>query len=107
MWVIGIRKYDIRLPWRFFARITAISVAAALAARLFADRLPAIGGLVAGSVAAIVVFFGLAFLFKVLEPEDCSRFKVLSAACPRALARPLDYFFDSFLRRVKSDSTTV
>jgi O-antigen/teichoic acid export membrane protein len=107
LWTIGIRRYDIRLPWRFFARITAISVAAALAARFFAARLPAVGGLILGSLASITVFFGLAFLFKMLEPEDCSRFKVISAACPRAIARPLDSFFDALSRRAKPNSTTV
>ena len=107
LWTIGIRKYDIRLPWRFFARVTVISALAAFAARLFAARLPAVGGLVIGGLVSIVVFFGLAFLFKMLEPEDCSRFKVISASFPQALARPLDSFFDALSRRAKPDSTVV
>ena len=106
LWAIGIRKYHIRLPWAFFARITAISTAAALAARFTTSRLPAMGGLIAGSLLAIVVFFGLAYFLKVLEPEDCNRFKVVSAAYPRALARPLEYFFEALSRqRVKQSST--
>ena len=106
LWAIGIRKYDIRLPWAFFARITAISTAAALAARFTTSRLPAMGGLITGSLLAIVVFFGLAYFLKVLEPEDCNRLKVISAASPRALGRPLEYFFEALSRqRVKQSST--
>jgi len=43
----------------------------------------------------------------MLEPEDCSRFKVISNACPPALASPMNYLIDLFTRRMESTSTAV
>jgi hypothetical protein len=58
-------------------------------------------------VTSSVVFLILAYAFKVLEPEDCDRFKVVSDACPRALATPMNYLLDRFTRRIAADSTAV
>jgi O-antigen/teichoic acid export membrane protein len=107
MWAIGISRHQIRLPWRFFTKVTAISAASALAAHAVAMRLSPAWALTLGSLAAIVVFFVLAYAFKILEPEDSSRFKIISAACPRALGGVMNQAFDLLTKRMEPNSTTV
>ncbi|WP_035358858.1 polysaccharide biosynthesis C-terminal domain-containing protein [Edaphobacter aggregans] len=107
MWAIAIRQYRIQLPWSFILKVIAISAAASLAAYGVAFRLPPLGGLIGGAITAIVVFLALAYLLKMLEPEDCDRFKVISNACPPALAAPVNYLLDRFTRRMAPDSTAV
>jgi O-antigen/teichoic acid export membrane protein len=107
MWAIGIRRYRIQLPWSFIFKVVAISVTSSLAAYSVAFRLSPLWSLVGGGLTAIVVFFTLAYLFKMLEPEDCDRFKVISNACPKALAAPINYLLDRFTRRMTADSTAV
>lgn len=107
MWIIGIYRDNIRLPWRFLAKVTLISVASSLAAYAVSFRLAPIWALIAGGITAIATFFLLAYAFKILEPEDSSRFKIISAACPRALAAPMNRAFDMLTKRMQPDSTTV
>ena len=105
MWGIGVKRYQIQLPWRFFAKVTGASLAAALAAYVAVLKLSAFWGLVVGSIVSLVVFFGIAFLVRLLEAEDCSRFKVISASAPRAIAGPIDYAFDLLSRRATPGPT--
>jgi O-antigen/teichoic acid export membrane protein len=107
MWGIGIRKFDIRLPWGFISRLAAISATASLAAWVLRTSLPPLPGLIAGAVAALVIFLTLTYNFRLLEPEDCSRFRVISNACPRPIAGPLNALIDRFNRRVEPTSTAV
>jgi O-antigen/teichoic acid export membrane protein len=107
MWIIGIREYKIQLPWAFVWKVTAISASSSAAAYAVVSRLGPFAGLIAGMVTASVVFLILAYIFKMLEPEDCDRFKVVSNACPRALATPMNYLLDRFTRRMAADSTAV
>jgi O-antigen/teichoic acid export membrane protein len=107
MWIIGIRRDNIRLPWRFLAKVTGISIAASLAAYAVSARLGPLWALITGGVTATIIFFLLAYIFKILEPEDSSRFKIISAACPRALAGPMNRAFDLLTKHMEPDSTTV
>ena len=107
IWIIGIRKYKIQLPWSFFARITAISTAASLASYAVAVRLTAPWSLVAGSIVAILLFFGLGSFFKLLEPEDVGRFSGLTASLPKRFSRPLDFIFVRLSKPVAPDSAAV
>jgi O-antigen/teichoic acid export membrane protein len=107
MWGIGIRQYRIQLPWAFIFKLTVISAVASLAAYTVTSRLAPLGALIVGSATAVTVFLTLAYLFKMLELEDCNRFKVISNACPRALAAPLNYLIDLFTRRMEPTSTAV
>ena len=107
MWTIGIYRDNIRLPWRFLAKITMISIAASVAAYAVSFRLVPVWALIAGGTVATVTFFLLAYTFKILEPEDSSRFKIISAACPRALAVPMNRAFDMLTKRMEPDSTAV
>ena len=107
MWAIGIYRDKIVLPWRFLAKVTMISIAASLAAYAVSFRLAPVWALIVGGTAATVTFFLLAYTFKILEPEDSSRFKIISAACPRALAGPMNRAFDMLTKRLEPDSTAV
>jgi peptidoglycan biosynthesis protein MviN/MurJ (putative lipid II flippase) len=107
MWTIGIYRDNIRLPWRFLAKVTMISIAASVAAYAVSFRLAPVWALIVGSIAALVTFFLLAYAFKILEPEDSSRFKIISAACPRALVGPMNRAFDMLTKRMEPDSTAV
>jgi hypothetical protein len=70
-------------------------------------KLAPVWALITGSIVATVTFFLLAYAFKILEPEDSSRFKIISAACPRALAGPMNRAFDMLTKRMEPDSTAV
>lgn len=90
MWVIGIRKYSIRLPWRFLAKLVMLSAVAAAMSYLVSFRLPAIAGVLSGGVVAIAVFLLLAYGFRLLETEDIARLQVIVKACPKFLAQPAE-----------------
>jgi O-antigen/teichoic acid export membrane protein len=107
MWAIGIRKYDIQLPWKFFLKITAISSAASCAAYLVIARMSALPALIVGSLIVTGVFFALAYIFKVLEQEDRDRFLIITKACPPAIATPVNFLLDRFTHYTISDSTTT
>lgn len=104
MWAVGIQKYKIRLPWGFLLKITAISVVSSLAAYMVISRMGPLPALITGCVTATVVFIVLAYIFKVLDSEDCDRFKVISNALPPAFAAPINFVIDLFTRRMAADS---
>ena len=107
MWIIGIYRDSIRLPWRFLAKVTMISIASSAAAYAVSFRLAPLWALIVGGTTATVTFFLLAYAFKILEPEDSSRFKIISAACPQALAVPMNRAFDMLTKRMEPNSTAV
>jgi O-antigen/teichoic acid export membrane protein len=107
MWAIGIQRYKIELPWGFIFKIALISTVSALAAHAVASHLSALPGLIAGSLVATGIFFALGYIFKILDPEDRSRFQVISNACPRRIAGPLNYVLDRFTRQLTPNSTAV
>ncbi|RZU42448.1 O-antigen/teichoic acid export membrane protein [Edaphobacter modestus] len=107
MWAIGIRRYDIRLPWGFIFKISAISAFAACSAYLVTSKLAALPALLAGCAIATGVFILLGYIFKILEPEDRDRFKVISDACPPPVAAPINYLLDRFTRGLAPNSTAI
>ncbi|MDE1178109.1 MAG: polysaccharide biosynthesis C-terminal domain-containing protein [Edaphobacter sp.] len=104
MWAIGIQRYRIQLPWGFLARLTAISVVASVAAWGVSRHLAVLPALITGCIIATTVFMTLAYLFKILEPEDGSRFKVIANACPKALSGPMNTMIDWFTRMEPSST---
>ena len=104
MWIIGIRRYKIQLPWWFFGKLTMISAVTAVISYVVASHFGNVPGLVIGSLTALLVFLLLAYLFKMLEPEDLSRISTISSLLPRALAAPVNYTFALFSRRAGVDS---
>ena len=89
LWMIGIKRYQIPVPWKFVQKIVAASVAASLAAYLIASHLSAATGLFAGGTIAIVTFLVLIRFFGVLEREDWGRFAVVLGSCPPLLVAPV------------------
>jgi hypothetical protein len=90
MWVVGIRLYGIKLPWVQIGKITAVSIAAAIVARLVGAPLRPVWAIVMGGSASLVTLLVLFYLLRVLEPEDRARFSVLSGMLPKAMRPPVD-----------------
>jgi O-antigen/teichoic acid export membrane protein len=88
LWAIGMRLYGVRLPWAQVAKITFSSIAASLTAHYIAAQLPPLWGILCGGSASLLVLFGLFYLLRVLEPEDRTRFGVLTGMLPKSFARP-------------------
>lgn len=107
MWVVGIRQYDIRLPWGFFFKLASISGFAAFSAYAATYKLSALPALVGGAIIATGIFFLLSYIFKILEPEDRDRFMILSNSCPQPVATPINYVLNRFTRQLTADSTTI
>ncbi len=107
MWIIGIRLYHIQLPWRFITKVSLLSLATAALAYLVVHRLPNLFGLLLGMLVAAVVFFSLAYLFRLLEPEDLARVQNLSTMLPHFIARPVNRAFGLFHRRPEPRSTVA
>jgi O-antigen/teichoic acid export membrane protein len=98
MWAVGIRLYHVKLPWMQVAKITLISVLAALTAHYTALRFAPLWAVLWGGTASLVVLFGLLRLMRVLEPEDYARFKILTGALPKQIARPVNAFLLLLIR---------
>lgn len=107
MWLIGIRAYGIRLPWTFFAKLTALSAGSAGLAYLAAFRLPALPGVLLGGVVSIVSFVALAAVFRLLEQEDISRVRGVIAMAPQRFAGPLERVLLVMGRRTPQNSAVV
>lgn len=90
MWAVGIHLYGIKLPWMQIAKITAVSIVAAVVARLVETRMPALWGVIAGGCAALATLLVLFYLLRVLEPEDRTRFSVLSGMLPKPIGQQVD-----------------
>lgn len=98
MWAVGIHLYGIKLPWLQIAKITAVSIAAAVVARLIATPLRPLWGIILGGSASLVTLLVLFYLLRVLEPEDRARFTVLSGMLPRSMRGPVDKIISILVR---------
>ena len=105
LWTLAIRRYQVRLPWRFLGKVVAISLVAAAVAYLAVLKTSAPVGLLLGSVLATVSFLILADMTQVFEEEDLARFRVLVKACPAALAAPVNLTFSWLSRRTIPSQT--
>jgi hypothetical protein len=90
MWAAGIRFYKIRLPWRMAAKVTLISVVAALTAHFVASSLAPLWAVLCGGTASLMVLFSLMYLLRVLEPMDGERLRNVTRMLPKLLAAPAD-----------------
>ena len=90
MWAVGIYLYKIKLPWMQITKITAVSIAAAVVARLVGAPFSPLVGVILGGLASIATLLVLFYLLRVLEPEDRSRFMVLSGMLPKPIGRYVD-----------------
>jgi O-antigen/teichoic acid export membrane protein len=90
MWAVTIYLFKVKLPWMQVAKIAFISALASLAAHAIALRLAPLWGILWGGSASLIVLFALLYLMRVLEPEDCARFKTLTHMLPKLIAGPAD-----------------
>jgi len=86
LWVVAIRIYKVKLPWRMLAKLTCASLLASLAAYSVAARLTPLWALLGGGSAALIVLFGLFYLLRILEPEDGKRLSILVRMLPQPVA---------------------
>jgi O-antigen/teichoic acid export membrane protein len=98
MWAVGIYLYNVKLPWPLIAKITFISVAAALTAHFAAARLAPLWAILGGGSAALMVLFVLLYMMRVLEPEDQDRFCTLTGMLPKPIAGPIDKIVSLLVR---------
>ena len=82
--------FDVKLPWVFLAKVTAISVLASLTAHYIAVLLSPLMGILCGGSAALVVLFGLVNVMGVLNPDDSTRFNTLTASLPKRFSGPVN-----------------
>jgi O-antigen/teichoic acid export membrane protein len=98
MWAIGIHVCKVKLPWMQIAKVTLISALAALTAHYIAVRMAPLWAILFGGCASLAVLLGLFYLLRVLEPEDDDRFRILTRALPKPIARPVDTFLSLLIR---------
>jgi hypothetical protein len=98
MWVIGIRMYQIKMPWAQTAKITAASLVASAVAYFASVSFAPLLACVIGGTGALVVLLILFYVFRVLEPEDRARLVVLSGMLPKRIAAPVDKIISILVR---------
>ncbi|MDR3410827.1 MAG: polysaccharide biosynthesis C-terminal domain-containing protein, partial [Formivibrio sp.] len=90
MWGVAIYLYKVALPWVQVAKVTFISVLAALTAHYIALQFSPLWAILWGGSAALIVLFVLFYVMRVLEPEDSSRFQVLIETMPKPIGGPMN-----------------
>ena len=98
MWGVGIYLYKVKLPWVLMAKITFISVVAALTAHVVAERFSPLFAVVLGGCVSLGILFVLYSLMRVLEPQDRTRFGILTGTLPRAIATPINSVLSLLIR---------
>jgi len=98
MWAVAIHLYKVKLPWMQVAKITFISVLAALTAHYIAIQLAPLWGILAGGTASLIVLFGLLYLMRVLEPEDRMRLNTLTGLLPKKISGPANKLLSLLIR---------
>ena len=90
MWALAIYLYKLRLPWLQLAKTVFISLLASLTAHYIAVQLAPLWGILWGGIVALLVFFGLVYVLRVLEPEDKDRFASLTCMLPKPIKLPVN-----------------
>jgi O-antigen/teichoic acid export membrane protein len=98
MWAVGIRLYNVKLPWALVAKVVFIATLAALTAHYIAAQLANLWGLLFGGSASLAVLFILFYLLRVLEPEDHARFSLLTSSMPKSIGRPVESVLSLMIR---------
>jgi O-antigen/teichoic acid export membrane protein len=90
MWMFAMQLYQVKLPWLLVAKVTFISILAALPAYLISIRMKPLLAIPCGGIVSLTILFGLFYAMRVLEPEDHSRFAIMIRMAPRPVATMLD-----------------
>jgi O-antigen/teichoic acid export membrane protein len=88
MWSIGIHLFKVKLPWMQVAKITFISILAALTAHYVAMQFDSLWAVLLGGASSLVVLFSLLYILRVLEHQDRERFNTLAGMLPKPIAKP-------------------
>jgi O-antigen/teichoic acid export membrane protein len=107
MWAIGIRLYDIKLPWLQIAKIVIASLAAALTAHFIAERFNSFFAILLGGISSLIVLLGLFYLTRILEPEDRARFGILTGMLPKGLAGAANGLMSLLIRPGLTDTAST
>jgi O-antigen/teichoic acid export membrane protein len=99
MWAISIYVFKVKLPWVFFGQITFISVLASLTAHYTVVLLTPRWGIVPGGCAALIVFFGLLYVMRVLKEEDRTRIQALANILPGRVSGPVNRIIRVLVRQ--------
>ena len=99
IWGTAIYLYKIELPWLQITKITFASILATLAAHFVATHLAPLWAVLCGGIASLVVLFGLVYLMRILEPEDGTRFRILTGMLPAPIAGVADRFVTLLIGR--------
>lgn len=90
MWAICIRFYKVKLQWIHLAKVSCISMVAALTAYFVAIRFSPLWAILLGGCSSLIVLFGLMYILGVFELEDRDRFMMLAAMLPSSISKPLN-----------------
>jgi O-antigen/teichoic acid export membrane protein len=104
MWGVAIYLYKVVLPWVQVAKVTFISVLAALTAHYIALQFSPLWAILWGGSAALIVLFVLFYVMRVLEPEDSSRFQVLIETMPKPIGGPMNKLVTLLIQPVLASS---
>ena len=105
MWAVGIRMYNVKLPWIQLAKITFSSTLASLTAYSIAKFFGPLWAILLGGTASLVVLFVLFYLLRVLEEEDRSRLRILTGMLPGRFAGPAERIVSALIRPQIADAT--
>ena len=97
MWAICIKLYKVKLPWVMVAKISFISIVAALTAHLVAVRFSPLWGILLGGSASLAVLFPLLYAMRVLEQNDGERMQIVFKLLPRGIGRQADAFMSMLI----------
>jgi O-antigen/teichoic acid export membrane protein len=103
LWGTGIYLYKVKLPWILLAKVSFISVMAALTAHYVGVEMSPFWAILCGGSAALAVLFLLFYLMRVLEPEDQARFNLLTRLLPKPICGPAENILSLLIRRPLAD----
>jgi O-antigen/teichoic acid export membrane protein len=99
MWAVAIHFFKVKLPWLQVAKIVFISTLASLAAHFVAVRFSSLWAILFGGSASLIVFFGLFYWMRVLEPEDRDRLRILTGMLSKPLVDPANWIVSRMILR--------
>jgi O-antigen/teichoic acid export membrane protein len=106
LWGANILLFKVRIPWLFVLKITCTSsIAAVLSHYLVARMNPALA-VVCGSCCALIVFFALLYMSRLLQPSDLDRFGRVAALLPHPLAHLAFWCLRRLLPNTAASSST-
>lgn len=105
LWMLGVRRYRISLPWMFLLKTVLCSAVSGAVAFLVVEHTRPLVGFLGGGASAVAVFLVLAATFRLFEEQDLARFKVIVDACPSALAAPVNLTYSWLSRRIAPAAT--